>query len=205
MAMTRRFVLLMMLVAMTAVGAQARKLVETLPATSVTLSGYSDTDSVRQRLQASGMHRIEGIWQFPSDGAKVVIERDHSSAGAAIRYNMVLLRSSRRSVPAGTVMGIIAPTSKADVYAASVYTSTLGASRLTGPRRYTLRLDERGRLSMSPDNKFKFSLNFWRYIPYLSNGLSLRGRTADRTPDDLDGCVRVFPTPVEGNVQPRYL
>lgn len=205
--MARRFVLLMMLVAMTAVCARARKLVETLPVTSVTLSGYSDADSVRQRLRASGMHAIEGIWQFPSDGAVVVIERDRSSAevGVAMRYNMVLLRSSRRSVPAGTVMGIVAPTSKADVYAASVYTSTLGASRLTAPRRYTLRLDDGGRLSMSPDNKFKFSLNFWRYIPYLSNGLSLRGRTAGRTPDDLDGCVRVFPTPVEGNIQPRYL
>ncbi len=50
--------------------------IDTLPQVSPqTLSGYADIDSIKRRLTSLPLHIIEGIWQFPADGATVVIER----------------------------------------------------------------------------------------------------------------------------------
>ncbi|WP_304370739.1 hypothetical protein, partial [uncultured Muribaculum sp.] len=49
--------------------------IDTLPQVSQTLSGYADIDSIKRRLTSLPLHIIEGIWQFPADGATVVIER----------------------------------------------------------------------------------------------------------------------------------
>lgn len=200
----RRWPVVVLMALAVCVGADARSPVETLPQVSEVTTGYADRDSVCRRLEASGMHAIEGVWTFPSDGTTVAVERADDAA-APVRYRMVILRSARRSLPAGTVMGLLAPTSHKGVYAASVYTATLGGTRLTSPRRFTLKLIDASHLAISADKKLKFTFNFWKFIPYLSNALTIRGRSVDSTPDDLDGCVREYPLQTSDCVEPRYL
>ncbi|MDE7396582.1 MAG: hypothetical protein K2M98_02525 [Muribaculum sp.] len=184
----------------------ARKADLNLPSVSEVIPGYENTDSVKHRLLASGMHTIEGIWQFPDDGALIAVERTvGKQANAATRYHMVILWSPRRSVAPGTIMGIIAPTAKKGVYTTCIYTSTLGARQLTAPSSYTLKMTDENRFSITPDHSIKFKANLWRLIPYLSNTLALRVQTQDNTPTDIEGCVRLFPTPAAGVNGPRYL
>ena len=75
--------------------------IDTLPQVSQTLSGYADIDSIKRRLTSLPLHIIEGIWQFPADGATVVIERfnpDNTRDDGAARYRIVILRSPQRSM-----------------------------------------------------------------------------------------------------------
>ncbi len=184
----------------------ARKADLQLPSVSEIIPGYENTDIVKHRLLASGMHTLEGIWQFPDDGALIAIERaPDRPANTATRYRIVILWSPRRSVAPGTVMGIIAPTAKKGIYTTKIYTSTLGARQLTAPRSYTLKMTDENHFSITPDHSLKLKANLWRLIPYLSNTLALRVQTQDNTPTDIEGCVRLFPTPAVGVNGPRYL
>lgn len=184
---------------------QAKNLVDRLPAMSPRLEGYMDQNEVRQRLSELPLHIIEGIWQFPSNGAVISIERytpDGILADGAVRYRMIILKSPVRSIHPGTIMGYVAATSKQGVYAAHVYTSTDGGSHLIRPKDFTFTLTDDGHLSFRVHSA-SFYTNVWRMIPYLSR-ISFRVRSADK-PKDLDGCTRLYPEPLSGPIEPRYL
>ena len=87
--------------------AYGKKLVDKLPPVSPRLEGYADLNQVRRHLSELPLHVIEGIWQFPSDGAVVAIERytpEGILADGAVRYRMIVLRSPVRSIhPGGNV------------------------------------------------------------------------------------------------------
>ncbi len=185
--------------------AYGKKLVDKLPPVSPRLEGYADLNQVRRHLSELPLHVIEGIWQFPSDGAVVAIERytpEGILADGAVRYRMIVLRSPVRSIHPGTVMGYVAATSKQGIYAAHVYTSTDGGSRLIRPKDFTFTMTDDGHLSFRVHSA-SFYTNVWRMIPYLSR-ISFRVRSADK-PKDLDGCIRIYPEPLSGPIEPRYL
>ena len=187
--------------------ARAKQLVEPLPAVSYVVPGYADIDSLRMRLAAMPLHAVEGLWQFPSDGAVVAIVRSdaerESDVHIASAYRMMVVRSPRRSVRPGTLMGHLSRTSKPGVYAAQIYTSGDGGSRLAVARKFTVTQSDDGHLSFSR-SRLWVRANIWRLFPYLSR-VSLRvGRTHDE-PRDLDGLIRLFPAPVSGPIEPVYL
>lgn len=197
------FLLLSLLVP---VGVEARNLVEKLPARSYMVDGYDNPDSVRTRMRGRALHRIEGIWSFPSDGASIAIERhsDRSVLGGddARHYRMVVLRSPCRSLRPGTVMGYLSATAKPGIYAAEIYTAGDGGPVLRRPKRFTLTLIDDAYLTFRQHSR-KLKVNLWRLIPYMSR-VSMRLNDSD-APADLDGCTRVFPRPLSGPVEPRYL
>lgn len=178
--------------------------IDTLPQVSQTLSGYADIDSIKRRLTSLPLHIIEGIWQFPADGATVVIERfnpDNTRDDGAARYRIVILRSPQRSMIPGTVMGYLSPSAKRGVYTAKIYTAGDGGSTLIRPKRFTLTLNDDGHLSFRRHRSSVY-VNVWRLLPYVSR---LGVRVRNDNPQDLDGCLRLFPAPVSGPVEPRYL
>ncbi|MFG6380632.1 MAG: hypothetical protein K1V87_00795 [Muribaculum sp.] len=166
--------------------------------------GYYDRDSVEARLRTLPLHIIEGIWQFPSDGATVVIERsrhDGPMTDEAVTYSMTLLKSPMRSLLPGTEMGTLKPTAKRGVYSAVLYTDTDGGQRLLKPKNFTLTLNDDGHLSFHKHGS-SIKVSIWRLLPYVSR---LGIRVHNDKPRDLDGCVRVFPMSKDGPVEPRYL
>lgn len=197
---------LVALAALPPTGAAARTLVEKLPARSYTLSGYDNPDTVRNAMQRRPLHRIEGIWAFPSDGASVAIERcdDGTLAGTAdaVAYRIVVLRSPCRSLRPGTVMGHLAATAKPGVYAAELYTWGDGGATLARPKSFTLTLVDDAHLTFRQHSR-KVKVNLWRLLPYMSR-ISMRVSDSD-APTDIDGCTRLFPRPLSGPVEPRYL
>ena len=172
---------------------------------AVTDSIYFNHDLVKERLAAMPLHIIEGIWQFPSDGATIVIERDGAcdspESGATANYTMKILRSPVRSILPGTEMGTLTATSKRGVYTASIFTDTDGGSRMIKPKRFILTLNDDGHLSFRKQGK-SIKIQLWRLLPYVSR---LGIRINDDSPRDLDGCRRVYPPPVNGPIEPRYL
>lgn len=94
-----------------------------VPATSLTLSGYEDTDSVRARMAASPLHIVEGLWRFPADGGLMAVERcDLGGAReGASQYRLVVVDAANRILSPGTVMGYLWATAKRGVYEARLY------------------------------------------------------------------------------------
>lgn len=163
-----------------------------------------ERDAVKARLDAMPLHSIEGIWQFAADGATIAIERDNDGCPVtddAVRYRMVIMRSPVRSVRPGTVMGHISPTAKRGSYSATIFTDSDGGSRLLKPKKFTLTLSNDSHLSFHKHG-LKIKVRFWRLIPYISR---LGITTREDTPRDLDGCVRIYPMPTSGPVEPIYL
>lgn len=163
-----------------------------------------DREVVKTRLAAMPLHSIEGIWQFTTDGALIVIERDNTAAPATdalTSYRMVIIHSPARSVLPGTVMGHLSPTAKRGKYSAMIYTDSDGGSRLLKPKKFTLTLSDDSHLSFHKHG-IKIKVRFWRLLPYISR---LGIYTREDNPRDLDGCVRVYPMPTSGPVEPIYL
>ncbi len=180
----------------------AEKFVDTLPAVSEVVEGYTREDAER-RLAEAGPHRIEGIWQFTADGATVAVERIETaqSVPGTYNYRMILIRSANRALRPGTVMGYISATAHSATYDARLYTSEHGRY-LTRASRFTLKLtDDESRLSFL-EHKTSVKLNLWRMLPYMFRH-TVRTRVNEQA-RDLHGCMRLFPAPALPP-EPRYL
>ncbi|MDE6652472.1 MAG: hypothetical protein K2K08_08735 [Paramuribaculum sp.] len=166
-------------------------------------AAYSDMGAIRSRITNSGPHRIEGIWQFPGSGATVAIERiaDRTKLPGANTYNMVVVRSDNRNIKPGTLMGVLAPSAKSNIYDAVIYTSPGRKARLTMPKHFTLTLSEQDSRLIFKQVKSKYSLNLWRMLPYMFRYVV---RTNENTGKAPLGCIKIFPSPAIPT-EPRYL
>lgn len=154
--------------------------------------GYEDISIVKQRMGQAPLHRIEGIWQFPDDGAIIAIERsrDDMPHKGAVRYIMVLLHSPVRSVRPGTIMGIISPSAKKDHYSARVYTDSDGGSRLLKPKDFTFVIEDDCRLIFKNRNGLKWRIYPWRLFPYI---YKLGIRVTRQSTPPIEGCIKIYP------------
>lgn len=168
--------------------------------TSTLLPGYNSVDSTRQRLSRLPLHTIEGIWRFPSDGGLIVIERDKTAPGDT--YNMIALYPQNRLLRPGTLMGTLTATAKRGVFDARLFTKLSGEKRfLTKAKKFVLTLqDSNTRFTLQPYGK-KYEVRWWHVFPYMYRRIITR---SDNTPQDLDGCLRVFPEPLPP-ANPIYL
>ena len=182
--------------------AYARGVLDNLPDVS-RLDGYESPDSVRARLASMPLHDIEGLWEMTGEGSLMAIERDPATDGASAVYRMIVVRSASVSVREGTVMGYLTPTSQRGQYDARIYSSLSDDhTRLIRPTRNVITLgDEGSRITFRSYGR-KLRFNWWRLLlPYMYRTLIT---PIERSRGDLDGCVRVYPTP-SNPLNPRYL
>ncbi|MBO7382428.1 MAG: hypothetical protein J6U03_03565 [Muribaculaceae bacterium] len=161
---------------------------------------YDSVEKVTQRMSDKILDAIEGVWQFTGeDGALVAIEKDPTTTGLP-SYKMIVIDSPQRALLPGSVMAKIHSTVKPDTFEADIFTHfNLSSMNLDRPKKFILTL-KNARLTIKPV-KAKLSVNLLRLIPYAYRlGLSYR----DHRPDDLDGCVRIFPVPPQPS-NPVYL
>lgn len=166
------------------------------------LDGYESVKTVENRLSATPLHPIEGIWQYPADGGLVAVERCNASAAEGREYNMVVISVANRALRPGTVLGSLRATSQRDVYDGLFFTSTTADGlRLKAPKGVILTLDDdASRLSMRRIKK-GIHLNLWRMLPYIFRFSVSRH---DDTPRNLDGWIKIYPQPATP-AEPRYL
>lgn len=182
--------------------AYARGVLDNLPDVS-RLDGYESPDSVRARMASMPLHDIEGLWEMTGEGSLMAIERDPATDGASAVYRMIVVRSASVSVREGTVMGYLTPTSQRGQYDARIYSSLSDDhTRLIRPTRNVITLgDEGSRITFRSYGR-KLRFNWWRLLlPYMYRTLIT---PIERSRGDLDGCVRVYPTP-SNPLNPRYL
>lgn len=174
-----------------------------LPAKSWVEAGI-DEPAVREMLTTSPSDPVEGIWSATADGARVAVIPG-SPPGAprsfSSTYLLVILKSPRKGVATGTVMGWCAPSARNGYYDSHIFTRCDGRT-LSSPKRFTLHLTDDNRLSMTEVHN-GVELVAWRMLPYMFCSF-LRERR-DRT-RELDGLLRLWPV-ADGvpPLHPRYL
>lgn len=176
----------------------------TVPSESTVVDGYDDADTAEERLSQLPLHPVEGLWRFPADGGLVAVERCDLGGNTteASQYRMVIITSANRALRPGTVMGYLWGTAQKAVYEASLFTDeTADGTTLKSPKKFVISLtDNESRLVFKPIRR-GLKLNLWRMLPYM---FRFAVRQHDNTPDNLNGCVRVYPRP-EIPDYPRYL
>lgn len=178
--------------------ASAGGFVNLLPRTSPVDTAFTRS-SFTARLDNSGKHRIEGLWDFDG-GALIAIERAENAPGRPFGYRMVIVNSPDRLIRRGTVMGYAEPTPQPETFNARIYTDSDGP-RLTMPKAFTLTLSADGAGLTFEQHKNPVTVNLWRLLPYLWR------HTVYPTPGlkgPVKGCVRVYPAPRQQR-EPVYL
>lgn len=197
-----RAVAIYLTIALLHLTATAKSVLDHLP-DEPRLAGYESVATVTSRLAANPLHDIEGLWEMTGEGTLMAIERDPATDGASALYRMIVVRSASLSLREGTVMGYLTPTSKRGHYDARIFSSLSDdRTRLTKPSRNVIMLgDDGSRISFKPYGRI-LRFNWWRLLlPYMYRTLIT---PIERHRGDLDGCVRVFPTPANP-LNPRYL
>lgn len=180
----------------------AKSVLDHLPAEG-RLNGYESVGTVTKRLASNPLHEIEGLWEMAGEGTLMAIERDPATDGASALYRMIVVRSASLSLREGTIMGYLTPTSQRGHYDARIYTSLSDDhTRLTNLSRNVVTLgDDGSRIRHKPYGR-TLRFNWWRLLlPYMYRTLIT---PIERQRGDLDGCVRVYPTPANP-LNPRYL
>lgn len=170
--------------------------VHTISATGFS-RGYDNIDSVAARIIASGLHPIEGIWQFPADGSLMAIERRDDPSGATV-YRLTVVSSADRTVRPGTLIGEATPAGDSTTFDARI--STDGQGRLSGGR-FTIRLGEEASRLAFTKARGEYYLDLTRLLPYMFRRV-IRHRRA--TPQAAQICFKIIPQPAIP-ATPRYL
>lgn len=172
-----------------------------LPSESTILEGYANADTVEMRLSEMPLSPIEGVWQMAAEGATFVIERAENSTDLApAQMRIVIIRSPRRSVRPGTVVGHVVTTAKPAVYEARLYTSFAPRTGLISAKAFSLEVKD-DMLVFTPF-KSPIKVNLLRLLPYMyRRAIS----TQTSRPEGLNGALRLYPRSAAHPLTPVYL
>lgn len=158
---------------------------------------------VKKMITESPTDEVEGIWSTTADGASVAIvpgEPPGMSRSNADCYLLVILRSPRVGIPAGTVMGWCMPSARSGYYDSYLFTRCDGR-KLSNLKQFTLHLTDGAHLSMTMVRD-GVELVAWKMIPYMFRSM-LRER--HNRASELDGMLRRWPSDLDNPLKPRYL
>ena len=191
---TGRFVIALLLL-ITLTGARADRLTDRL-------SSIDGPHQARSLAEAKAMldtlpqSAIAGIWHFTEGGTIAIID-DQASGDSYV----VAIDSPSRNLMPGTIIGIISPTGKKDIYEARIYRRVDADGSMSRPARFTARLTDGNYLSLTAIHN-SIKINPWRLIPYMFRGLITSN---DNRPEGLDGAIRVYSPRGGKRVALRYL
>lgn len=144
-------------------------------------------DSLMEIMGKRTLAPIEGIWQIAGFRSVIAI-----IAGGRDEYRMIAVDVDAPSVLPGTLIGIARPTAKERTYDAKIYTKASPDGKMIRKADFILSVDPTMR-RLTMHHYYKgLAVRMWRSIPYLF-GATLRMR--DTRPDDIDGCLRLWPVP----------
>lgn len=174
-----------------------------LPCAAATLDPWTDLQAARHWCDSSPLDRIEGVWEFPDDGVRVLIIRSVGQSG----YELRVIEGADGKFEPGDVIGIVEPTTDPVRFAVRMRTRIGGplkslkswkkcAARLTtGDMALDVAAESRG----INWNLLGFLPHFWRIA---------RMRHSDPQAALPHGLVKIYPS-YDGNgssrFNPRYL
>lgn len=155
-----------------------------------------DMTNIYDALDARNMPGVEGLWRMSGNEGSFAIIADEG----AVFYRIIVIDGEDASVAPGDIMGACTAAGKSNSYDARIFTS-VEDGKLGTPKRFTITVQEDGRLIMVPVNN-SLRVNLWRILPYMFRASVTR--VNDR-PNNLDGAIRVYPQPVNSPLTPRCL
>ncbi len=144
--------------------------------------GNWDAESIRQALDRENLDPIEGVWQFPDDGAVMLITR-----ASATTFDIVLLDSPRLDVPPGVTIGTATLTPTEGIYDAKLDNKPLGSNSLKKSTT-TIAVTSDGVLRIKPYSE-GWTVSLRRWIPYFLR-VSIK---ENLKPEGLTGARRIYP------------
>lgn len=147
------------------------------------------TDSIRALFDGRELDPAEGVWQWPDDGAVMLITRRANDS-----FTITLLDSPRCDIAPGTVAGTMLRAPGEGYYDATLAKSTPGKRSLRGST-CEVRLMPGGRISFTP-YRSRDTYSLYRLVPYFFRV----GFRSENRPSELDGAIRLYPTPADRRV-----
>jgi hypothetical protein len=98
-------------------------------------------------------------------------------------------------------MGYMIPSAKKGHFDARIYTAFDGGLHLSSPKKFILNHSDDGRLSFV-EHKTGVKVNLWRMVPYM---FRYSISTQNNRPEEMNGCIKIFPSETNYNAAPRYL
>lgn len=149
-----------------------------------------DSDSIAAIFGGRQPDPIEGLWQFPADGASLLIVKQ-----SATTYDIAIIDSPRLDVKPGTHIGMAVTTPTKGTYDARLDSKPLNNKHL---KKATVALTVNdGYLRFTPYSRGK-RVTFWRWLPYL---FRVGVYDDNSRPGNLDGAAKVYPID-ESNLRP---
>lgn len=137
--------------------------IASMPAYASTLSEAE----IREWCDSSPLAPIEGIWEYPDDGARVLIKADETKTGT---YTITILDTPDCRLEQGDIIGHLHPTIDNRQFRLEQYTKKENPE-LSGPYSCTATLSSDGEAIRvkSPKIKLRINLNtllprFWRVV-----------------------------------------
>lgn len=127
---------------------------------------------------------IEGVWQFPDDGATIVIVKHKSTT-----FDIFLLDSPKLSIRPGTLIGSAVVSPKNNYYDGSLNSASLGQKARIGSQNVTFTVGSNGTLAVRPYST-GVKVSFRRWMSYF---LKFSIMDNNKRPHDLDGARRIYP------------
>lgn len=158
-----------------------------IAATAITLHAEDDVwdkEYIRNMYAGRKLTPIEGVWQFPGDGAIIAI-----TASSATTCDIIVLDSPKLNVAPGTHIGTAVLTAKNGTYDGTLKSREFGKKGKLGSENVTFNIAEGGRLIVRPYST-GLSLSFRRWF-YRIFGLSIVNNNT--RPKDIDGALRIYP------------
>lgn len=156
----------------------------------ISLSAEWDESYVEGLFADRLLDPIEGVWQFPADGATIAIVMDTSTT-----FDIFLLDSPRLDVKPGTLVGSAIMSPKKNYYDGELKPRNLGNKLKLGKQSVTFTVNDGGTLTIRPySDGYKMSLRRWFSYFFKISIMKENGR-----PKDLDGARRVYPYRLSDN------
>ena len=136
-------------------------------------------------FSARALDPIEGIWQWPDDGAVMKIEALSETA-----FSIVLLDSPDLTIKPGTEIGRAVATPRKGSYDAAINTrEALRPGAKLKSEQCVISVTDHGSLVFKP-YRAGLRVNLLRLFPYFHR---VRPYYEDSRPDDIDGPRRIYP------------
>ena len=159
----------------------------------------SDEGAARAYCDAAPLLRIEGIWEFPSDGTRVLIRRTGPDTKGC---DIILLSSPDCRLLPGETIGALTPAAEAGRFRLSLCRRR-SQGILSDPAHCAAKLSSSGNsLTINP-RKLKLRLGTLWFLPRFWRALRLS--VSDPEGQLTDGLVRLYPRIPDRTSDPVYL
>ncbi len=167
---------------------------------STMASTIADEQAAREYCDRTPLLRIEGIWEFPADGTRVLLRK---AANSSHSCDIVLLSSPDCRLTPGEVIGSISPAPEQGRFRISLCRKRSNGI-LTDPGHCAAKLSASGNSITIKPRRLKLGLRTMWFLPKVWR--TLRISLSDPEGELPDGLIRIYPlTSPDKTAEPIYL